>query len=99
MLSAYDFARGPVQQIVIKAVSGDAIAGKMMGKVQELYLPRRVLLCSIGEGDGRLRELCPYLADKTAVEGKTAAYVCRNYSCQAPVTSVEELLQQLTGDR
>ena len=99
MLSAYDFAHGPQQQIVIAAVSGDTVAGKMMGKVQELFLPRRVLLRSNGEGDDRLLDLCPYLADKTAVQGKTAAYVCRDYSCQAPVTSVEELLQQLTGDR
>ena len=97
MLSAYEFARGPQQQIVIASVNGDELAGKMMGKVQELFLPRRVLLRSDGGEDGRLHKLCPYLADKTPVQGKTAAYVCQNYSCQAPVTSVDELLKQLRG--
>jgi hypothetical protein len=78
MLSAYDFARGPAQQIVIAALNGDPVARKMMQKVQGLFLPRRVLLYSGGEGEreGRLRELCPYWEDKTALQGKATAYLC-----------------------
>jgi uncharacterized protein YyaL (SSP411 family) len=29
------------------------------------------------------------------VAGKPAAYVCRNFTCEAPVTTVEELEQAL----
>lgn len=97
MLTAFDFSLGPVQQIVIAAVTDDELAEKMLRKVKELFLPRHVLLCA--NGDGRLRKLCPYLDDKKAVQGKSTAYVCRDYSCQAPVSSVEELLKQLTGEK
>lgn len=96
MLSAFDFARGPVQQIVVAGVGEDIIGEKMLKKVQELFLPRRVLLYSDGAKDGRLQELCPYLADKPPVGGKATAYVCENFSCQAPVNSVEELVRQLS---
>ncbi len=97
MLTAFDFSLGPVRQIIIAAVTGDELAEKMLGKVKELFLPRRVLLCS--DGDGRLNKLFPYLDDKAAVQGKSTAYVCYDYSCQAPVTSVEGLLKQLTGEK
>ncbi|MET0997357.1 MAG: thioredoxin domain-containing protein [Marmoricola sp.] len=33
----------------------------------------------------------PLMADRDLVDGKAAAYVCRNLVCQRPVTSVEEL--------
>ena len=31
------------------------------------------------------------MADRDLVDGRPAAYVCRNLVCQRPVTSVEEL--------
>ncbi|WP_326566049.1 thioredoxin domain-containing protein [Amycolatopsis rhabdoformis] len=37
----------------------------------------------------------PLLADRPLVDGGAAAYVCRGYVCDRPVTSVEELLAHL----
>jgi uncharacterized protein YyaL (SSP411 family) len=37
----------------------------------------------------------PLLADRDVVDGRPAAYVCRNLVCQRPVTTVEELRDQL----
>jgi uncharacterized protein YyaL (SSP411 family) len=34
---------------------------------------------------------------KTTKEGQPAAYMCRNQTCQAPVTTVEELAELLDG--
>ena len=31
------------------------------------------------------------MADRDVVDGRPAAYVCRNLVCQRPVTSVEDL--------
>jgi uncharacterized protein YyaL (SSP411 family) len=41
-------------------------------------------------GDGAL-ETVPLLAGRRQVDGAPAAYVCRNFTCQAPVTTPEEL--------
>jgi uncharacterized protein YyaL (SSP411 family) len=41
-------------------------------------------------GDGAL-ETGPLLAGRRQVDGAPAAYVCRNFTCQAPVTTPEEL--------
>jgi hypothetical protein len=35
------------------------------------------------------------LADREARDGRATAYVCRSYACEAPATSVEQLVEQL----
>jgi len=37
----------------------------------------------------------PLLAGRTPIEGRAAAYVCRDFVCDLPVTDPEELLRQL----
>jgi len=32
-----------------------------------------------------------------AIDGRTTVYVCKNFSCQQPATTVAELEQQLQG--
>ncbi|SCE72505.1 thioredoxin domain-containing protein [Micromonospora mirobrigensis] len=38
----------------------------------------------------------PLLADRPLVDGRPTAYVCRGFVCQRPVTSVEDLVAQLS---
>ncbi|MDR2986854.1 MAG: N-acylglucosamine 2-epimerase, partial [Nocardiopsaceae bacterium] len=45
-----------------------------------------------GAGDGAA---IPLLVGRALVQGKPAAYVCRNFTCRLPVTSAEELLATL----
>ncbi len=40
----------------------------------------------------------PLLADRPAVQGRPAAYVCRGFVCSAPVTDVSALSAALAGD-
>ena len=42
------------------------------------------------EADGP-RDDVPLLSGRTPVDGRPAAYVCRGFVCERPVTSVEEL--------
>ncbi len=39
----------------------------------------------------------PLLAQKTMIDGKPAAYVCRNFACKQPTTEPAELTAQLQG--
>ncbi|MGA3525931.1 thioredoxin domain-containing protein [Melissospora conviva] len=38
----------------------------------------------------------PLLADRTMIDGASTAYVCRGFVCDRPVTTVEELVAQLS---
>jgi uncharacterized protein YyaL (SSP411 family) len=39
----------------------------------------------------------PLLAGRTPVEGRPAAYVCRGFVCERPVTEVSDLDRALTA--
>ena len=82
LLAALEFARRGPLEIVIAAPSREA-AAPLVEKVHRTYHPARVLALAgdvpIGEG-------------RAIVDGKPAAYVCRNQSCDAPVTSPEALV-------
>jgi uncharacterized protein len=49
--------------------------------------PGAVFALGSGTGDSAI----PLLADRPLVSGAPAAYVCRNFTCQAPVTTPSAL--------
>ena len=60
------------------------------------YLPFAVVL-SLGPDEQRaLAPVVPWLSAMTPVSGAVAAYVCANFTCRRPATSVEELERELT---
>jgi len=66
--------------------------------VAQRYLPFAVqLTLTPGAGQQALAGHLPWLAAMAPVNGRPAAYVCADFTCQAPVTSVTEL-ERLIGD-
>ncbi len=92
MLISLDFALGPHREIII-AEGDDSAASDMLRAVYSRFLPGKVMVKrpASEEDAAPLLALAPFLAPHRAIEGKTAAYVCTDYACQAPVTSVEDL--------
>jgi hypothetical protein len=81
------------EEIVIAGAPDDAGTRALLNVVYGLYLPNKVV-ARFDPADTAQSRL-PLLADKTPIDGKPAAYVCRNYACQRPVTEPEELKSQL----
>ncbi|AMP99919.1 Thioredoxin [Pedobacter cryoconitis] len=65
------------------AFSGDAIT-QVRKSLNERYIPNKIIL-------GGTNSILPLLKDKQSIE--TKIYICRNKSCQLPVTTVEEALK------
>ena len=87
-LTALDFALGPTREIVISG-SGEE-AQKMLKLVQATYLPDSVVV-GYEPGDATLETVAPFVKSQPPVDGRAAAYVCRNHACERPVTDVLEL--------
>jgi uncharacterized protein YyaL (SSP411 family) len=85
-----------IQQIVIAeavhAADGD---DALTRAVARRYTPFATIL-RIGE-DRRaaLAGSLPFVAGMTPVDGRTAAYVCRDFTCRQPVTTVDALEHEL----
>ncbi|RKQ90791.1 hypothetical protein C8N24_0604 [Solirubrobacter pauli] len=83
LLRAMDFFVAPVREV---ALAGPA--DELASVVRRGYFPHVVL--AGGGGDA-----VPLLADRPAVDGGATAYVCEHFTCQMPVTRVEDLTRLL----
>jgi uncharacterized protein YyaL (SSP411 family) len=95
MLLALDFHLGPVQEW---ALVGDPTADDTRRAVRALhrtFLPDRVLALK-RPGDASSDELIPLLAGKDAA-GAVTGYLCRNFTCQAPLVGAEAIEAALKG--
>jgi uncharacterized protein YyaL (SSP411 family) len=81
---------GPVEVAVV-GVPGDPARDALAETVRGSSRPGLVLAV----GDSGDATWVPLLADRPLVSGRAAAYVCRNFACQAPVTEVHELRSQI----
>jgi len=83
LLAAQDFAeRGPLSIVI----AGErAAASALLTSLQRRYLPARVLAFA---------EDVPIGAGRQPLEGQTTAFLCRNRTCEAPVTSAAALAER-----
>jgi uncharacterized protein len=86
MLRALDFHLSPTREV---ALIGDDL-NELAAAVREKPSPHLVLAGGPGGSNQP-----PLLAGRTTVDGKPAAYVCQNFTCQLPVTDPTELKRQL----
>ncbi len=92
MLAALDSWLSGGRQIVL---AGDRHAPEtqaLLGVIRRRFLPRyTVLLLDSAEIRQLLEECLPAAASMGPVEGRTAAYVCEDFTCRAPLTDPAEL--------
>jgi uncharacterized protein YyaL (SSP411 family) len=54
-----------------------------------------IVVAGMAPGHADAQAAIPLLRDRTPVDGKAAAYVCENFSCNLPVTEPADLERQL----
>ncbi len=92
VLSALEFYLNPTKEIVILGEKGN----KLEREVWSEYLPDKVLV--LAEDLQENTVLIPLLQNRKMIDGKATAYVCENFACQKPVTTVEDLRAQVSAD-
>ncbi len=92
LAAALSISLAPAEQIVVVGAAGDAEADTLWRAAQRRYRPFMTLLrIAPGERQTRLGGLIPWVASMTPVDGRAAAYVCRNFTCEAPTTRAEDV--------
>jgi uncharacterized protein YyaL (SSP411 family) len=93
-LGALDFSLSRVKEFAIMGDPRGADTRSLLEVINERYLPNSVLACAAPDNAEAISAV-PLLADRPLKDGKATAYVCQNFTCQAPVNTPEELEQLL----
>ena len=59
--------------------------------INTVYKPGKVVLFKDAENAGKLAELAPFTKNQNMVDGKPTVYICRNFACEKPINSLNEL--------
>ena len=90
LLCALDSWHNDWDEVAIIGPSDDPRTQALLAKVRTAYRPRMVVAYAERSGMPESDAL-PLLASREMVDGLPTAYVCRDYVCQRPVTSPDEL--------
>ena len=92
-LAVVDFLlEGPTELALVGRV-GDEDFEALRKSVNELYLPNRIIAYRAPDDpDGAV---LPLLRGRGLVDGKAALYVCRNFTCDPPVTKPADVVEAL----
>jgi uncharacterized protein len=91
-LSAFDFLIGPSFEIIIVGKSSDDIS-KIQKLLNSKFIPNKILLYKPTDREDEINLIAPFLTHYKEIDGKTTIYICKNYECKQPVTSVEEMMR------
>jgi uncharacterized protein YyaL (SSP411 family) len=99
MLEAVDFALGTPVEFVVAGPPHAAATRAMLRAIHTSFVPARVVVLadpgvSVTNGVFPL----PLMQDREPVDGRPAAYVCRNRTCGLPVTDPAKLAAQLAEE-
>jgi uncharacterized protein len=95
MLAALSTYHAGMPQVVL-AGDGDSDGMQALRDVvRRRYLPTAITVTVDGSNRDRLERVLPWMAAMKPRDGRPTAYVCRDFSCQAPTTDREDLDRQL----
>lgn len=94
LLGVLDSLLAASMEIVVVGDGQDPATRALVEVARRRFLPSAVL----ARMEPGSEPLLPLFAGRLLVDGKPAAYVCENYACKLPVTTVEELRKAI-GER
>lgn len=96
MLIAIDLYLDGIQEVAIVGPREQEGTRQLLDTMRSGYWPRAVTAFrAVDNGAASDIEEIPLLQDREPVNGAAAAYVCRRFTCQRPVTSADDLRRSL----
>ncbi|HMF41636.1 MAG TPA: thioredoxin domain-containing protein [Polyangia bacterium] len=92
-LLALDWASDEPKEIAIvwpRGVGPEAARG-LLDVARRTFVPNHVLAAASEDDVAEIGKLIPFIADKTAVDGRATAYVCVRGRCELPVQDADAL--------
>lgn len=100
VLIAADYLWGPRSEIVIAGNRQDPDVRRLLQAAAAGFCPRTVvMLHETAETGTDIAAVAPHLTDKAARGGRATLYLCRDHTCKAPTTDIQEGLDMIASLR
>ncbi len=90
LIGAY-FGLGETSEIIISGNKKNTETEEVISYIHANFLPNKIVLLNDDENKEDISIIAPYTAEQKSINGRTTVYICKNYVCNMPVTSLNEL--------
>ncbi|HPK03252.1 MAG TPA: thioredoxin domain-containing protein, partial [Candidatus Sumerlaeota bacterium] len=97
MLCALDFHLAPPREVAILGPAGDDATRALLEPLGRRYLPHAIAAWA-DSPDAPAARAVALLRDKTLLDHRPTAYVCRGYVCRQPVHDPAAMLEEINRD-
>jgi hypothetical protein len=94
-LTGLDFLLGPTYEIVVVGDPESRETKTMLRAIRTCFVPNKVLLFK-NVHHRTLETVAAFTKNMEPIDGKPAAYICRDFTCSKPTTEVQDVLTTLT---
>ena len=98
MAAALSTRLAGMRQVVVVEGNDGGGADSLGRAVAARYLPFAITLVVDAAGQAALAAALPFIGSMTARQGAATAYVCRDFTCGEPATTIDDLNRQLAID-
>jgi len=98
LLSGLHWALGTPREVVVAGERDADDTQALIDVAQDVYAPTTVTLHRPPGDSPDITDLAPFTAAQTPLDGQAAAYVCRDFQCEAPTPNPDALRAQLQTD-
>ncbi len=93
-LIGLDFAFWPSYEIVVAGAKGAQSTNDILETIKKNFLPNKILILNSDDKD--LKEISSFIKFQIPIEGKATVYICRNFNCKIPMTSIKEIQEEIS---
>ncbi len=98
MMTAVEMMVGPSYEVVIAGDPNNDDTRRMLRALRDKYVPRKVVVQRPAGSSPDIVDLASYTENQRPEDGRATAYVCQNYVCQLPTTSISKMKKLLEGE-
>ncbi len=96
LLAGLHWAVGMPREVVVAGERGAEDTQALIDVLRDSYTPTTVTLHRPPGDAPEIADLAPFTAPQTPLDGQAAAYVCRDFQCEAPTTDPGDFREQLS---
>jgi uncharacterized protein YyaL (SSP411 family) len=97
LMMVLEYAMNQNYEVVIVGKKGAKDTNAMLSALRQPFIPGKIVVYFPVDKDAaaEITKLMPYTEYMVPIDGKATAYVCMNFVCQLPTTSVSQMLANL----